>query len=341
MKRALAFLLAALALVLPGTAALEQASAHSGARVVRIVRWVEEWDPASGKWVRVEDSPESIAPASFEGINTDTSAGPVSGTEIITLELAPFTAASAGGVQYGPFRVLDGKRGALVGPTDVDSLAAFKAMLAAYPELEVIEFHDASGTSNDLANLAVGRAIRAAGLATHVPEGGSARSGAVELFLAGTHRSMDPGALFAVHSWRDAYGREPDDFAADVPENQLYLDYYADMGMSRAEARAFYAMTNSVSHEGALWLRGAQMARWVAPDTAPRAPAARMLGAPVEIALRLALARSGEALASAWRAPWSLSRTAVVAPWLTPSFAPVLVYANEGAGLLDSAPAFP
>ncbi len=98
-----------------------------------------------------------------------------------------------------------------------------------------------------------------------MPEGGSARSGAVELFLAGTRRTMDPRALFAVHSWRDELGREPDDFAVDAPENRLYLDYYAEMGMTADEAGAFYAMTNSVPHAGALWLEGTEMARWIAP----------------------------------------------------------------------------
>jgi hypothetical protein len=152
-------------------------------------------------------------------------------------------------------------------------------MMGAYPGLEVIEFVDAPGTSNDIANLALGRAIRKAGLATHVPDGGSARSGAVELFLAGTRRTMDPGALFAVHSWRDEVGREPDDFAPDAPENRLYLDYYAEMGMSAAEARAFYAMTNSVPHTGALWLKGRDMARWIAPEVpaSSRVPAMRQL----------------------------------------------------------------
>ena len=50
---------------------------------------------------------------------------------------------------------------------------------------------------------------------------------------------MDPGALFAVHSWRDERGREPADFAPDAPANRLYLDYYAEMGMNADEARAF------------------------------------------------------------------------------------------------------
>jgi hypothetical protein len=308
--------------------------------VVATVSWVEEWDPASGQWVRVDDSPASIAPVLHDSAGTVT----ITTTETITPEPVRFIArpalmaeARAGGAHYGPFRVLDGKRAALVGPTDVASPAAFKAMLAAHPGLEVIEFHDASGTSNDIANLAVGRAIRAAGLATHVPQGGSARSGAVELFLAGTRRTVDPDALFAVHSWRDALGREPDDFAPDAPENRLYLDYYADMGMNAAEARAFYAMTNSVPNDGALWLRGAEMARWVAPEATPLAPAVLMPGTLADAALRLALARSGDALVAAWRAPWRLSRTSAAAPVL----APVLAYAGAGAGLLDSVPAFP
>jgi len=342
MNRALAFLIAALALALPGTAALAQ----SGARAVATVSWVEEWDPATGEWVRVADSPASVpTAASHERTSaTVTRAGAVTITETtITQTIAapqpvrfigarPQIAAQTAGIAaFGPFRVLDGKRAALVGATDVASPQAFAAMLANFPGLEVIEFVDAPGTSHDLANLRLGRAIRAAGLATHVPAGGSARSGAVELFLAGTRRTVDPGALFAVHSWRDELGREPADFAPEAPENRLYLDYYADMGMSADQARAFYAMTNSVPHAGALWLEGAEMARWIAPE--PRAPALRRIDAPAEAALRLALARSGAALAQWLRAPLEPA-----VPAALPIAAPQLAY---DAGLLDSAAAFP
>jgi hypothetical protein len=349
MKRALSILLAALALALPGTPALAQASpypaGHSGARVVAKVSWVEEWDPASQQWVRVDTSPAEIAPAAYETVSSSTTVSVVGGMtvdETITETAGPdpvrfiarpsaLVAGAPGQVQFGPFRVIDAKRAALVGATDVASPAAFRAMLAAYLGLEVIEFVDAPGTSNDIANLALGRAIRAAGLATHVPEGGSARSGAVELFLAGTRRSMDEGALFAVHSWRDALGREPDDFGPDAPENRLYLDYYAEMGMTAEEARSFYAMTNSVPHERALWLRGSDMARWVAPDGAGRA---RLIDVPLAGALRQALLRSGDALAQALTGmPWHRESAPVAAPRLA--------YAGTGAGLLDSWAAFP
>jgi hypothetical protein len=77
---------------------------------------------------------------------------------------------------------------------------------------------------------------------------------------------MEPGALFAVHSWRDSRGREPQDYAEDAPANRNYIDYYVDMGMTEAEARAFYAMTNSVSHSHALWLEPDQMRRCIAAN---------------------------------------------------------------------------
>ena len=201
MNRAIALLFAVLALVLPGAAALAQADMHSGARVVARITWVEEWDSARGQWVRIEESPASIAPATYATV-TVTETRPPEPVRFITRP-AQMAAGDASLAQYGPFRVLDAKRAALVGSTDAASPGAFRAMLAAHPGLEVLEFVDAPGTSNDIANLALGRAIRAAGLATYVPRGGSARSGAVELFLAGTQRTMDTEALFAVHSWRD------------------------------------------------------------------------------------------------------------------------------------------
>ena len=55
-------------------------------------------------------------------------------------------------------------------------------------------------TEDDGANLRLGRMIRARGIATYVPAGGSVRSGGVELFLAGARRFADPDAEFAVHA---------------------------------------------------------------------------------------------------------------------------------------------
>lgn len=168
--------------------------------------------------------------------------------------------------RFGPFRVLDATRVALVDATDTRSPAQFAALLAAYPGVRRLELIECPGTLDDVANLKVGRMIRARGIETHVPSGGSVRSGGVELFLAGTRRLVDTGAEFAVHSWEDEDGRQARDFPASAPENRLYLSYYVEMGMSPTEARAFYDMTNSVPNEDARWLNAAQMAQWVRFD---------------------------------------------------------------------------
>jgi hypothetical protein len=172
--------------------------------------------------------------------------------------------------QYGPFVVTSATRAAMVGSTDSASPSHFDAMIRDFPELAVLDLVEAPGTSNDIANLAVARRIRANGIATHVPNGGSVRSGAVELFLAGATRTMEEGAMFAVHSWLDNHGNEADDFPADHAAHRLYLDFYVEMGMSEERARGFYDMTNSVPHAGALWLRAADMRPWVRPEATPR-----------------------------------------------------------------------
>ncbi len=170
---------------------------------------------------------------------------------------------------YGPFRVLDDRRAALVGITNSHTPAEFDLMMANHPGIEVIEFIECPGTHDDRANLRLGRMIRARGIASVVPEGGSVRSGAVELFLAGETREIAEGAEFAVHAWLDDRGMGAWDYAPDSPEHRKYLDYYREMGMEAEEAARFYAMTNSVPFESALWLSGEEMRGWIATPAAP------------------------------------------------------------------------
>ncbi|MFA6219645.1 MAG: alpha/beta hydrolase [Erythrobacter sp.] len=167
--------------------------------------------------------------------------------------------------QYGPFRVLDSRRVALVGETGAGTPRAFRAMLRDFPGLAQLDMVECPGTRDDIANMQLGRMIRAAGMVTHVPATGSVRSGAVELFFAGVERDISDGAEFAVHSWMDDYGREAGDFAIDAPQNRKYIDYYHEMGMSAGQARAFYDFTNSVLHNSALWLTARDMRGWARP----------------------------------------------------------------------------
>lgn len=188
-----------------------------------------------------------------------------SGSErLVAPELSSPPAALPRGIaSFGPFRVLDPGRAALVEVTDEASPAQFQAMLRAYPGIALIEMIECPGTFDDGANLRLGRMIHARGISTHVPAGGSVRSGAVELFLAGKTRVADPGSEFAVHSWADEDGREARDYPADAPENRAYIAYYEEMGLAGPQARAFYAMTNSVPNAQAKWFGAAEMGQWV------------------------------------------------------------------------------
>lgn len=251
-----------------------------GQRTVITMSWVEEWDPAQQRWVRVDETdpasrvriePAVPAQVPVQAValqpGTLHSSAPTGKANRFAPQSQPpaFQGVIA---QYGPFVVIDESRAAMIGSTDGASPQHFDAMVRDFPALATLEMVEAPGTSHDIANMTVGRKIRASGLSTHVPSGGSVRSGAVELFLAGVSRSIDPGAHFAVHSWLDNYGREPDDFAPDAPANRLYLDYYMEMGMSERRAREFYAMTNSVPHHSAKWLQADEMRRWIAPEGA-------------------------------------------------------------------------
>jgi hypothetical protein len=184
-------------------------------------------------------------------------------------------------------------------------------LLRDFPGIRQIDMVECPGTHDDIANLKLGRMIRASGIATFVPANGSVRSGAVDLFLAGQERRIDNGAEFAVHSWRDRQGREARDFAADAAPNRNYLDYYREMGMDPHGARAFYAFTNSVPHNDARWLEAQEM---------------RSLLARASIPSRLAPTRPVSASAAA-AAPMTITRIATIDP--------ISLRASDRLALLD------
>ncbi|MBO9518406.1 MAG: alpha/beta hydrolase [Porphyrobacter sp.] len=167
---------------------------------------------------------------------------------------------------YGPFAVMEKRTAALIGSTDARSPAAFRAMLRDYPAIDTLVFIECPGTYDDRANLALGRLIRLEGLAVYVPPGGSVRSGAIDLMLAGTNLTISDSAVFAVHAWRERGGREAGQVPADSWEHTKYLAYYREMGMSLSQAKAFYAMTNSAPHERPRWMSGSAMREWIKGD---------------------------------------------------------------------------
>ncbi len=162
--------------------------------------------------------------------------------------------------RFGPFSVMAGGVAELNGVIDQTTPNQVHRMLGAYPGISLIRMVDCPGTENDDANLEVARMIRRAGISTFVPNGGSVRSGGVELFLAGVHRTAEPGAEFGVHSWEDEEGRQARDVPANDPAHLAYLRYYQDVGLSPEQASAFYAFTNQASFEGIHYMTQRELA---------------------------------------------------------------------------------
>lgn len=165
--------------------------------------------------------------------------------------------------RFGPFAVVDDTTIRMAGDVTSATPRQFAAMLAAFPTLKRLELVDCPGSLDEEANLILARAIRRAGMETIVPSGGSVRSGAVELWLAGSTRRAAPDAEFGVHSWADENGREANDYPANDPVHAEYLSYYREMGMDDAKARAFYALTNSTPFDDVRYLTRDDMARFV------------------------------------------------------------------------------
>lgn len=232
--------------------------------VTTTVTWVDDDAPDAGD----ADADEADAVA----VDDDTAAllddAAVAGAADLgaTRRYAPGAGLATRGpaeARFGPFAVVDGTTARMSGDVDGATPRQFAAMLAAFPGVRRLEMIDCPGSLDEEANLILARAIRRAGLETVVPSGGSVRSGAVELWLAGSTRRAAPDAEFGVHSWADEYGREAKDYPASDPVHAEYIGLYREMGMDDAHARAFYALTNATPFDQVRYLTRDDMARFV------------------------------------------------------------------------------
>ena len=117
------------------------------------------------------------------------------------------------------------------------------------------------GSVDDDTNLALGRMLRRAGIATYLPARGTVASGGTDLFLSGVRRIVERGARVGVHSWSTGDLRDPSavSLPRDHPEHAKYLDYYRDMGIPEA----FYWFTLEAAPPDAVhWMSEEEMARY-------------------------------------------------------------------------------
>lgn len=116
----------------------------------------------------------------------------------------------------------------LGGEITSQTLATFREVLAKNPRITTVVQTNMAGSLDDEAVIAMGYLIRERGLNTHLTASSEIYSGAVDLFLSGRQRSMQPGAVIGVHSWVDGFG-EGTSYPRNAPEHRSNVAYVRDM----------------------------------------------------------------------------------------------------------------
>lgn len=177
----------------------------------------------------------------------------------ITLTLTSCGSDDGGTTSIVPFSILNETTLVLNGVIDSNTDSAFDEALRQNPNTELIIFRDAPGSEDDETNVQVGRKLYQLGLRTHVDDNGTIASGAVDLFLAGSERTLGANARVGVHSWSDGTN-EATDFPRNSPEHLLFIDYYKAIGFTSQLAEDFYFFTiNAASADDIHWMTAAEI----------------------------------------------------------------------------------
>lgn len=152
------------------------------------------------------------------------------------------------------------------GSTNSRSFTDFKKFLRDNPQVRTLVLSKMPGTQDGVTNLKIARLIRKEGLNTRLDSDSWIASGAVDLFIAGTERTMECGALIDVHSWsintRGAMVRGPTYHPGNLGQDQYrksHEDFLSDMGVDPA----FYVFTReSALPEDIYYLKPAEIERF-------------------------------------------------------------------------------
>ena len=158
-------------------------------------------------------------------------------------------------------RLVMGVRGDLLfarGVVNRNSRREAVALLNRSPGVRTLVLTWVPGSVDDEVNLALGRALRQAGMTTYLPREALVASGGADLLLAGARRIVECGALVGVHSW--AFGPVAgNELPRDDPRHRFYLDYYREIDIPEA----FYWFTLEAAPPDSIhWMTGDEMAHY-------------------------------------------------------------------------------
>ena len=151
-----------------------------------------------------------------------------------------------------------GERLYIAGDLNAATPGKIKRVLAANPGVTTLVLTAMPGSMDDEALFPFARWIRSRGLNTHLTSRSVISSGAVDLFLAGTRRTMEKGAMLGVHSWSDG-DRQASDFPRSDDAHRMNADYIAAM----LGEEAFYWFTiYAAPADGLHWMTQAEIDRF-------------------------------------------------------------------------------
>ena len=131
-----------------------------------------------------------------------------------------------------------------------------------HPNVDRLVMGNCPGSKNDDANLRVSKKIYYQGMHIHLNSDSEIASGAVDMFLAGTARTIDSGARVGVHSW-GGIGKNGNELPEDDPERDKYINYYVSVGMAEQDARDFYFFTlNAAPANDMHWMTEAELEQY-------------------------------------------------------------------------------
>ena len=141
--------------------------------------------------------------------------------------------------RFGPFYVLNDTTVVINGDMGSRVDNQFEKLINKYPNIKLLIMEECPGSRDDKELFKAAAMVKENSINTHLPPYAIIESGAVDLFLAGTTRTMEEGAEIGVHAWSDG-STSATEFPVGHEEHQIYIDYYISVGYSQQDAEALY-----------------------------------------------------------------------------------------------------
>ncbi len=165
--------------------------------------------------------------------------------------------------QFGIFQVLtDDTTIEMNGEITSNALNSFNQLLAAYPNVNLINIKECGGSSDDDVNLQLSALVHQKQINIHLMDNGMIASGGTDFFLAGLKRTRGTNTRIGVHSWSTGT-QEATDFPRGHAEHQKYIRYYVSVGFTQQQAEDFYYFTIDAAPVADIhWMTDAEVTRY-------------------------------------------------------------------------------